>query len=158
MAEEPATGQVSIQAIIERLYENERLTDALTDQAAQLLLSWGEQRLKQLAVSTPDPAAVDQAAQQEQRVMRAVNRLAADRTELAETDFAERLLELVGQASQQGQQVMAEVKRLAADRVELAETDFVQRLLKLVDQASQLNSTQQLEPQEKNYDQETPEF
>lgn len=158
MAEQPAAGQVSIQAIIERLYENERLTDALTDQAAQLLLGWGEQRLKQLAVSFADPAAVDQAAQHEQQVMRAVNRLAGERTELAEPDFVQRLLELVGQASQQGQQVIAEVNRLAAERTQLSETDFVQRLLELVDRAGRLNSTQQIEPQEKSYDQETPKF
>ena len=151
MAKEPAI-HIPIQAAIERLYENERLTDALTDQPARLLLNWGEQRLKQLAASTTDSAAFDQVAQQVQQVMRTVNRLAADRAELPETDFIQRLLNLEDQAAEQ---MMAEINRLAADRAELPETDFIQRLLELVDRASQLNSNQELELQEKNYDQET---
>lgn len=157
MAEKPAAEHISIQAAIERLYENERLTDALADQAAQLLLSWGEQQLKQMAASTTDPAAIDPASQQVQQVLRAINRLAEDRAELSEADFIQRLLELVERAGQQVQQVTEAVNRLAEDQAELSEIDFIQRLLELVDQVDQPNSNQQLERQETNYDQETLE-
>lgn len=157
MVEEPATEPFSLRAAIERLYENERLTDALTDQTARLLLNWGEQQLKQMAASAPNPAAIDQAGQQVQQVMRAVNRLAEDRAGLAEADFIQRLLELVERAGQQVEPVKEAVNRLAEEQAELSETDFIQRLLKLVERADQPNSNQQLERQETAYDQETRE-
>lgn len=162
----PEPGNDQLQVAIERLYENERLTDALADQAAKSLLGWGEQQLKWLTGSRPEPGNIDQVTNQVQLVMRTVNRLAGQRAELSEDNLTSRLLELVQQAAQlspdklvndQAQQLAPAVQRLASQRVELSETDFVARLLELVEQAIPLSPHHPMTEQEKTDDKETTE-
>ena len=84
-----------IGAVIQRLYENENLTGALTDDSAQILLKWGEQKLANLAQFKPDPQAVDNLVAQSERVLRGINRLTDRRAGLSETEMVEQLLKLV---------------------------------------------------------------
>ncbi len=86
-----------IQPLVEQLYENEGLTDALTDDAAKLLLEWGEQQLNNLADLRLSPENLDVAAQSLQRAMRSVNRLIEQRADLSDVEMIEHLLKLVEQ-------------------------------------------------------------
>lgn len=104
-----------IQQYIERLYEDEGLTDFLTDDEAQILLGWGEQQLKSLSSLSAKPDKLDEAAHQLHRVIRTMNRLMGQKTELSETQMVQRLLRLVEQAMQFSQQKpLLETDNLAA--------------------------------------------
>jgi hypothetical protein len=89
-----------IRQLIEQLYENEGLTDALTDESAKILLGWGEQQLKGLLPLAADPDKLESAAQQLQQVIRTVNRLIEQKAELSDTEMVQQLLRLVEQAMQ----------------------------------------------------------
>jgi hypothetical protein len=93
----PAPAENQIRPLVEQLYESEGLTDALTDEAASLLLTWGEQQLKNLAQLRLDQAGLKNSAHALQQAMRTVNRLIEQRRELTDTEMVEHLLELVDQ-------------------------------------------------------------
>jgi hypothetical protein len=86
-----------IRPLVEQLYESEGLTNALTDEAATLLLQWGEQQLNNLAHLQLNQADLENAAQVLRRAMRSVNRLVGQRAELTETEMVEHLIKLVDQ-------------------------------------------------------------
>lgn len=87
-----------IQLWVQQLYENEGLTNALTDEGANVLLDWGERQLKGIAAFNVGQSEFEQTAHQLQRVMRAVNRVIELKTELTDTQMVQRLLTLVEQA------------------------------------------------------------
>ena len=93
-------GEAQIQRAIEQLYENERLTDALTDETAIILLNWGEQQLKSLATLNREHTDLESMVQQLHQIIRAINRLMEQRAELSEIEMIERLLKLVEQVMQ----------------------------------------------------------
>ncbi len=86
-----------IQLLVSQLYEDERLTAALTDEAATLLLSWGEQQLNNLAQVSLSKEELDQAAHALQRALRLVNRLIEQRAELSDAAMIQQLLKLIDQ-------------------------------------------------------------
>lgn len=91
------TEEDQIRPLVEQLYESEGLTDALTDEAATLLLNWGEQQLKYLAHLQLSQADMENTAQALQKAIRAVNRLIEQRADLSDTEMVEHLLKLVDQ-------------------------------------------------------------
>lgn len=92
-----------IQPLVQQLYENESLTNALTDEGANILLDWGERQLKSVAAFNVEQSEFEQTARQLQRVMRAVNRAIELKTELTDTQMVQRLLTLVEQAMELAQ-------------------------------------------------------
>ncbi len=97
-----AKGQ--IQQAIQQLYEDEGLTSALTDEPATILLSWGEEQLKDLAGFDYEQPEMVRTAYQLRRVIRAVNRLAERQADLSEKKLVQRLLQLVEKAIKFGSQ------------------------------------------------------
>ncbi len=93
-----------IQQAIQQLYEDEGLTSALTDEPATILLSWGEEQLKDLAGFDYNQPELVRTAYQLRRVIRAVNRLVERQADLSEKEMVERLLKLVERAIQFGNQ------------------------------------------------------
>lgn len=93
--EDTTAGNRQIELMISRLYENERLTDALTDEAAKLLLAWGARQLNYLAQVRLSQKELDRAGQTLERALRLVNRLIEQRAELSESEMVEQLLKLV---------------------------------------------------------------
>jgi hypothetical protein len=89
--------EIQIRPLVEQLYESEGLTDALTDEAATLLLQWGEQQLNTLAHLQLNQTDLENAAQALRRAMRSVNRLIEQRADLSDTEMVEHLLKLVDQ-------------------------------------------------------------
>jgi hypothetical protein len=98
MAHATDSSQDQLQRATVQLYEDESLTSALTDEAATLLLSWGEQQLKSgLAGAPPDQTSLDSTSQELRRTLRTVNRLVARRSDLSDTDLVQQLLKLMDQ-------------------------------------------------------------
>jgi len=89
---------------IEQLYEDEALTDSLTDQEAKILLGWAEQQLRSLTPLQAKPDQLDGAARQLRRVVRTINQLMGQKAGLSETQMVQRLLRLVEQTIQFSQQ------------------------------------------------------
>lgn len=92
---EPVENQ--IRPLVEQLYESEGLTDALSDEAASMLLQWGEQQLNNLAQLQLSPTNLEEAAQSLRRAIRTVNRIFEERTTLSDTEMVEQLLKLIEQ-------------------------------------------------------------
>ena len=93
MAEE----ENQIRPLVEQLYESEGLTDALDDEAATILLQWGEQQLNNLAQLRLDQTNLENAAQALRQAIRAVNHLIEQRAELSDKEMVESLLKLIEQ-------------------------------------------------------------
>jgi hypothetical protein len=86
-----------IRPLVEQIYESEGLTDALTDEAASLLLQWGEQQLQNLAHLHLSQANLETAAHTLQQAMRTVNRLVEQRAGLSDVEMIGHLIYLVDQ-------------------------------------------------------------
>ncbi|HEX9925638.1 MAG TPA: hypothetical protein VGD99_23480 [Anaerolineae bacterium] len=89
------SNEAQIKRTVEQLYESEGLTGALTDEAASLLLKWGEQQLKSLAASNYDEAGWESAAYQLRRIVGSINRLVERQADLSENELVQRLMQLV---------------------------------------------------------------
>ncbi|MCL4295171.1 MAG: hypothetical protein KJ077_05565 [Anaerolineae bacterium] len=86
-----------IRPLVEQIYESEGLTDALTDEAAGLLLQWGEQQLQHLAHLHLSQADLENAAHTLQQAMRTVNHLMEQRAGLSDVEMIQYLIKLVDQ-------------------------------------------------------------
>ena len=95
ISSDPAENQ--IRPLVEQLYESEGLTDALGDEAAMILLQWGEQQLNDLAHLQLGQTDLENAAQALRQAVRAVNHLIEQRTELSDIEMVEQLLKLIEQ-------------------------------------------------------------
>ena len=91
------TAENQIRPLVEQLYESEGLTDALSDEAAKILLQWGEQQLNYLAHLQLNQTDLENAAQALRRAIRAVNHLIEQRTEISDTEMVQHLLKLIEQ-------------------------------------------------------------
>ncbi|MBE7473220.1 MAG: hypothetical protein HS114_29160 [Anaerolineales bacterium] len=92
-----ATEENQIRPLVEQLYESEGLTDAMTDEAARLLLHWGEQQLQNLAHLQLSQTDLQEAAYALQRAMRTVNHLMEQRRDFSDAAMIEHLIKLVEQ-------------------------------------------------------------
>ena len=99
-----STGSEYTQLMIQQLYENESLTNALTDEGAKFLLEWGERQVGSAAPYANDPANMENLMRQLQRVMRAVNRAIELKATLTDEQMVQRLLTLVEQSMELGAQ------------------------------------------------------
>jgi Tfp pilus assembly protein PilX len=90
-----ATSPETVQTLLQQLYENESLTNALTDDAAKALLEWGESQLNSVAAYDNKEAELEQMARRLHRVMRAVNRAIELKSTLTDDQMVLRLLTLV---------------------------------------------------------------
>lgn len=93
----PDTTETEIRPLVEQLYESEGLTDALSDEAARMLLQWGEQQLNYLAHLQLNQTDLEDAAQALRRAIRTINRIFEERTTLSDTEMVEQLLKLIEQ-------------------------------------------------------------
>ena len=92
------------QSLIQQLYENESLTNALTDEGAKFLLDWGERQVGSVAPYANNPDNLAELGRQLERVMRAVNRAIELKASLTDEQMVQRLLTLVEQAMELGAQ------------------------------------------------------
>jgi hypothetical protein len=91
------TAANQIRPLVEQIYESEGLTDALSDEAAVLLLQWGEQQLQNLAHLHLSRADLEKAAHTLQQAIRTVNHLVEQRAGLSDVEMIQHLIHLVDQ-------------------------------------------------------------
>lgn len=97
----PAETEAQLQTVIEHFYEDEGLTDALTDEGALILLGWGARQLRTLAqLERAEPPHYETIGQQLRQLIRAINQLVGQHAELSETQLLKRLLKMVEQTIQ----------------------------------------------------------
>lgn len=90
------SNETQVKRAIEQLYESEGLTGALTDEAASLLLKWGEQQFKNLAASNNyDETGWEIAAYQLRRIVGSINSLVERQVDMSEQELVRRLMQLV---------------------------------------------------------------
>jgi len=87
-----------IQLAVEQLYENEALTDGMPDEAAQILLNWGEGQLRN--VKAREAEEIKKVLQYLEYPLKTINRLIEQHAELSETQMVQRLIKLVEQSMQ----------------------------------------------------------
>lgn len=95
-----SSSQEALRVLVEQLYGDEGLTEALTDADAKILLDWGRQQLEESARLSSNQAELESAARQLRRVLKTINRLVGEKGELSETEMIRRLFRLVEQSSQ----------------------------------------------------------
>lgn len=96
-----------LQSLIQQLYENESLTNALTDEGAKFLLEWGERQVGSIAPYANNSDNLADLGRQLERVMRAINRAIELKATLTDEQMVQRLLTLVEQAMELGAQKSA---------------------------------------------------
>jgi len=79
------------QQAIERLYEDESLTSALDDTAAQPLMRWAERQLERLAPSAPDEPRFEQDFAALRKLIKRIGRYIDRRREWSEAEQADEL-------------------------------------------------------------------
>jgi hypothetical protein len=81
-----------------RIFDDESLTDELTDDEAKFLLKWGERQVFALSRGGMGGEAFDEATHQLRRLMRQINRLTGQRSGMDVEGQRAVLNEVVGQA------------------------------------------------------------
>ncbi|MEI7988372.1 MAG: hypothetical protein WCI88_04975 [Chloroflexota bacterium] len=76
---------------LERLHEDEALTDALDDKGAKALLTWGEKYIRGLDLSTMTTDQFQNAIQKGMSIMRSVNRINSQRMDLSDEGFIQQI-------------------------------------------------------------------
>lgn len=149
----PATPSLSpedearIQKAVMRLYEDEALTDGLTDNAAQILLKWGAQQLEDVGVQTANQPGFDTTADQLRQLLRVINRTVGRRSELSTPEMSEQLAKIVGRARAFTTSAKEEtanyptgdlpdLNHLAEQQADLSEPVLVEQIIQLVEQAT----------------------
>lgn len=88
-----------IQLAVESLYDNEALTNELSDEEAQLLLSWGERQISALGARIDDETVFDDQCVLLRRVMTRLNHFVGTRADMDE-DEQQNALDAVMAAAQ----------------------------------------------------------
>lgn len=83
---------------LDRLYEDEALTDALDDNGAKALLDWGERFFKGLDINAMTSEQFEGAVQKGMNIMRSVNRISSQRMDLSDEGFIQQLTEILDSA------------------------------------------------------------
>ncbi|MBN1484815.1 MAG: hypothetical protein JXA37_08845 [Chloroflexia bacterium] len=115
----PLEKSANMEEAIVRLYEDESLTEDVSDAPARTLLSWGEEQIK----AAQDPANV-------RRLVKTMARLVRDRRRLSPEEARQRLEKTAGAAWSAKEQ--AALESLWAEQTGLTEADWAARLGQVV--------------------------
>lgn len=88
----------AIQSHIEQLYENEKLTSALTDPSAKILLGWAEKQLSDYNSVDISAVELEEIANMLGRLVRYINIIMGKLPQLEEEELVQRLLYLAERA------------------------------------------------------------
>ena len=93
---------ISIESVVNRLYEDVSLTEELTDDAAKLLLKWGRTQLDVLVKNATDEETFDDAFKQLRRTIKSINRFTARRHTMSREEQQEYLEKIMKRAQELG--------------------------------------------------------
>ncbi|MEQ8673975.1 MAG: hypothetical protein RLP44_32320 [Aggregatilineales bacterium] len=117
-----------------QLYENESLTENLTDDAAQTLLKWAEAQIMTLAENNEDEAAFEELFTTLRRLTRTMNTFAGLAAQMDMPKQQTYMEEIKALATQLGFNVMDEqFSAYNASMTDLEETERVRQLIETID-------------------------
>ena len=117
-----------------RLYENESLTENLTDDAAKTLLRWAEAQIMTLAENNEDETAFEDLFTTLRRLTRTMNTFAGLAAQMDTTKQQTYMEEIKDLATQLGFNVMDEqFSAYNASMIGLDETERVRQLIETID-------------------------
>ncbi len=114
---------IDLESALSQFYEDESLTDALTDQPAQTLLKWGEGQLQTLAQKASDPDEFDQQFTQLRKLVKGVSRFVAEHQNMAIDEQQASVEKIVGLAETIGLAMNNLAARIIEEQQALSDND-----------------------------------
>jgi hypothetical protein len=120
---------IDLENAISQFYEDESLTDALTDQPANTLLTWGEKQLGELAKKSASTDEFDTQFTQLRKLIKSMSRFVAEHQDMAEDEQAESVQKIMGFAQGAGIPINNTAEAIVAEQKSLADEGSVAHLL-----------------------------
>lgn len=120
---------IDLDSALSQFYEDESLTDALTDQPADALLKWGEAQVQLLAQQAKDEEEFDSLFTSLRKLIRNVSRYVAEHQEMAQDEQQESLDKISGFAQSIGLSISKAVEGIIEEQKSLSDTDSVSHFL-----------------------------
>jgi len=114
---------IDLESALAQFYEDESLTEALTDQPAETLLKWGEEQLQTLAQKASDPDEFDQQFTQLRKLVKSVSRFVAEHQNMAVDEQQASVEKIVGLAENIGLAVNNVVAHIIEEQQSLSDND-----------------------------------
>ena len=120
---------IDLDSALSQFYEDESLTDALTDQPADALLKWGESQVQLLAQQAKDEEEFDSLFTSLRKLIRNVSRYVAEHQEMAQDEQQESLDKISEFAQSIGLTINKAVEGIIEEQKSLSDTDSVTHFL-----------------------------
>ncbi|MEM6283663.1 MAG: hypothetical protein AAF787_15835 [Chloroflexota bacterium] len=134
---------------VERIYEDESLTDEMMDDEAKVLLRWGENAVFELDSDEPDDETFDNRFKQMRKLMKRVNKFIGQRSSISDEEAQEMVAKFQSTAVDMGHDISAErLAQFMTAQKTMTNTEATQAMLALLqppaDEAE--DSTDETEP------------
>lgn len=116
---------IDLESAISQFYEDESLTEALTDQPANTLLKWGEEQLQALAQKSSNPDEFDVQFTQLRKLIKSASRFIAEHQNMAADEQHESMEKIIGFAQNLGLVMGNAVAGIIEEQKTLADNDSV---------------------------------
>lgn len=123
---------IDLENAVSQFYEDESLTDALTDQPAAVLLQWGEGQLQALAAKSADEEEFDQQFKQLRRLIRSMSEYIAEHHHMAQEEQQANLQKMSDFAQTIGFKMKSAIGAVVEQQKSLADVDSVNHLLNIL--------------------------
>ncbi|MDX2075484.1 MAG: hypothetical protein SFZ02_03575 [bacterium] len=120
---------IDLESAISQFYEDESLTEALTDQPAKTLLKWGEQQLGALAQKSASPDEFDEQFTQLRKLIKNISRFVAEHQDMAEEEQQEAMQKMMTFAQNIGVAINGAVGGIIEEQKSLSDEGSVTHLL-----------------------------
>lgn len=120
---------IDLDNALSQFYEDESLTDALTDQPADILLKWGETQIQFLAQQARDEDEFDNHCTSLRKLIRNVSRYVAEHHHMEPEEQQESLNRISGFAQAIGLSIIKAIENIIEEQKTLSDTDSVTHFL-----------------------------
>ena len=120
---------IDLDSALSQFYEDESLTDALTDQPADALLKWGESQMQFLAQQAKDEDEFDNQFTALRKLIRNLSRYVAEHQEMAQDEQQESLDKISEFAQSIGLTINKAVDNIIEEQKSLSDTDSISHFL-----------------------------
>ncbi|PJF28775.1 MAG: hypothetical protein CUN52_11750 [Phototrophicales bacterium] len=120
---------IDLDSALSQFYEDESLTDALTDQPADALLKWGESQVQFLAQQAHDTDEFDAQFTALRKLIRNVSKFVAEHQDMPLDEQAETLSKITSFAQNIGLSINRAITDIIDEQKNLTDTDSVTHVL-----------------------------
>ncbi|MEL6149656.1 MAG: hypothetical protein AAFR56_08520, partial [Chloroflexota bacterium] len=118
---------------IERIYEDESLTDEMMDDEAKVLLRWSEDTVVELDSDAPDDDTFDARFKQMRKLMKRINKFIGQRSSVSDEEAQEMVEKFRSTAADMGHEISEErVQQFMVAQKTLSNTEAVKAMLALL--------------------------